>query len=171
MKRMIVACFVILCLSACASPYQRTNFFGGYDETVLAKNIFRVKFEGNGYTSPDRAKDFAMLRGAEVCLEHGYKFFVIAGDDSYTNTSSVYVPGNTTTSYTGQTTGQVYGNGQFAASSHGVATTHFTPGFFANFLKPSAVFVVIAFNDEDAPKNAFDAAFLCDSIKTKYKIK
>jgi hypothetical protein len=36
-----------------------------------------LTFKGNGYTSRERATDFNLLRCAEVCLENGYKYFVI----------------------------------------------------------------------------------------------
>jgi hypothetical protein len=60
-----------LALSGCATPYQKKNPIGGYSETQLGESIFRVSFEGNGYTSRERASDFALLRSAEIAIEMG----------------------------------------------------------------------------------------------------
>ena len=45
---------------------------GGFTESQLDTNVFRVTFKGNGYTSPDRAEDMALLRSAELALQHGF---------------------------------------------------------------------------------------------------
>src|SRR5437764_1386447 len=55
---------------ACATPYQRHGFTGGFSESQLDENVFRVNFRGNGYTSPERAADFTLLRSAELARAH-----------------------------------------------------------------------------------------------------
>ena len=73
---LLALAFVTGCV---ATGYQPQGFRGGYSETQLGENVFRVDFAGNGFTSPARAADFALLRSAEVALEHGFRFFVVAG--------------------------------------------------------------------------------------------
>ena len=35
---------------------------------------------GNGFTPPRQAADFAMLRAAEIALEHKFRYFTILGE-------------------------------------------------------------------------------------------
>jgi hypothetical protein len=65
------------------TTYQPRSWTGGYDETQLAPNVFRVGFQANQYTLPSTATDFALLRAAELTLERGYTHFaVVRGVDS-----------------------------------------------------------------------------------------
>ena len=73
---------VVLFLWGCATPYQERGFSGGYKETKLKKNVFRVSFKGNSFTDIRKASDFALLRCAELTLEKGFRFFVIGGERS-----------------------------------------------------------------------------------------
>ncbi len=59
---LLASVFSLWFLSGCATSYQQRGFAGGYSETQLAPDVFRVNFEGNGYTSSERAQDFALLR-------------------------------------------------------------------------------------------------------------
>jgi hypothetical protein len=77
MERILTVISLAVFLSACATPYQETGFGGGYSETKLSSTMFNVRFQGNGFTSPERVSDLALLRCAEVCLEHGFGFFAI----------------------------------------------------------------------------------------------
>lgn len=77
----------VIATFACATPYQPHGMSGGYSETQLGENVFRVSFEGNGYTSAVRTADFALLRSAEVALAHGYDYFIVTGDASAAITS------------------------------------------------------------------------------------
>ena len=43
----------------------------GFSETQLDTNVYTVRFSGNGYTSPSKAADFALLRSAEITLMRG----------------------------------------------------------------------------------------------------
>ena len=74
-KLLLLAPFAMF---ACVTPYQPAGVRGGYSDTQLGENVFRVDFNGNGYTTSTRAADFALLRGAELTLEHGYRFFRVA---------------------------------------------------------------------------------------------
>ncbi|MGH8355486.1 MAG: CC0125/CC1285 family lipoprotein [Pseudomonas sp.] len=70
MRIVTCLCFVAF-LSACTTPYQRDGFAGGYSEIQLDENIWRVTFEGNGYTTALRVEELALLRSAELTLEKG----------------------------------------------------------------------------------------------------
>ena len=49
MGSLFAASFTVL-LSACATSYQADGFSGGFSETQLDTNVFRVSFRGNGHT-------------------------------------------------------------------------------------------------------------------------
>jgi len=67
-------------VSGCATPYGPQSLTGGYSETQLKEDGFIVRFKGNGYTSEERSSDFALLRCAEIALEHGYSHFLIVNE-------------------------------------------------------------------------------------------
>ena len=77
MGKILIVVFLVVFVSGCATPYQKVDFGGGYSETQLSENAFNVRFQGNGFTSSQRVSDLALLRCAELCLEHGFGFFVI----------------------------------------------------------------------------------------------
>ena len=152
--------FMIALLSSCATPYQTTGLSGGFSETRLAENIFRVSFIGNGYTRGERAEDFALLRSAELTLEHGYTHFALAGSNTSSETSAVTTP---TTSYT---TGSAYASG---GRVYGNATTNTYGGQTIFISRPTASNTVFMFKGKpDIQGMIFDAKFLYDSIRKKY---
>jgi hypothetical protein len=53
---------------------------GGFSELQLSSDVYRVAFRGNGYTSPDRVIDFALLRAAELTLLQGARYFVVVNE-------------------------------------------------------------------------------------------
>jgi hypothetical protein len=57
----------------------------GFADSLIAADQFLVTFQGNGQTKPARANDFAMLRAAEITLQHGFNYFAVT---DITNTSS-----------------------------------------------------------------------------------
>lgn len=75
MRTTIIA---LLLATACATGYHESNLAGGFSETQLQDDTFRVYFHGNAFTTPEQMTDYTMLRAAEVALEHGFKFFVVA---------------------------------------------------------------------------------------------
>lgn len=120
MKRFIPGVLSLLLISGCATSYQPKGVGGGFSETQLRQDIYRVRFQGNGYTSEERAVDFTLLRCAELALESGYQFFLIfsesqtaakaafmnaatTGSSATINSGSDYIAGNSTsTIYNGQ---------------------------------------------------------------------
>jgi len=83
MMKRILATLLLLGLVGCATGYQPKSFTGGYTDMKLQDNIYRVTFKGNGYSSMERAGDFALLRSAEVTIQNGYKYFIVLETNSY----------------------------------------------------------------------------------------
>lgn len=162
MKKLI-ALVVVAALAGCATSYQAKSFSGGFSETQLDKNVFRVSFQGNGYTQSERAEDFALLRSAELTLKHGFTHFAIV-DGRQSNDYAVM-----TTPTQSYTTGSVtaYGN-----TAYGSAHTTTTGGQSFIVKKPSSTNTIVCFNGKpDNGAFVYDAQFIYNSLTEKYGIK
>lgn len=159
---LITATLVAVLLSSCATSYQPTGFTGGFSETQLAPDVFRIAFEGNGYTSTQRAQDFSMLRASELALKNGFTHLAVVDERSSTAAHSFTTSGQATT------TGTAYLSGNRATYS---GQTTYNPGQTHTFYKPRTGLVVQLFKSKPEGVFAFDAAFLQRSIKQTYKIK
>ncbi len=77
---------IVLCLSTlgiftgCATSYHRDGVTGGYSDTQLASDEFRVVFSGNVHTSDEQARDYALLRASQVTFQHGFHCFAITDE-------------------------------------------------------------------------------------------
>jgi hypothetical protein len=148
-------------VSGCATSYQSTSFTGGYSETQLAPDVFRVYFRGNGYTSGERAQDFALLRAADLCSQHSFAYFAVLDENSSTSTSAVTTPGYA------YTTGSAYAYGN-SATYNGYTT--YSPGQTIIIHKPRAGLMIRGFQTKPDGIFTFDVAFLQKSLKQKYHI-
>ena len=141
-----------LFVMGCATTYQPKSLTGGYKEVRLADNIFRVTFNGNGYTSSDRASNYCLLRCAELCIENGFKYFTLVSAVSGNSSSSFTTPAYAQTTFIGNT-----------------GYTNVYGGQTINVSKPSSSNEIICFKDK--PDGFFyEAAYVVSSIKEKYNI-
>ncbi len=147
--------------TACATSYQRTGLTGGFKDTQLAPDVFRVSFSGNAYTSVDRVQDFVLLRAAELTLANNFKFFAVinSSDQSRTETS--------VTSGSAHTTGEVFAPGGVGTYS---GTTTYSPPQVTTRYKPGVGMTIRAFQNKPDDIFAFDAAFIARAIRSKYGI-
>lgn len=150
---------ILFLLFGCATPYQpQESAYGyGYSETQLAENIFSVRFIGSNTDSAPVVSDYALLRAAEVTLEHGFTHFGIVDSKNQTKISSVTVPATTVYTpnvYTGTTTISTYGGGTYIISA------------------PQSFYTIVCYKGkpEDDKGVVFDAAFLKDSLRKKYEL-
>ncbi|WP_351079224.1 hypothetical protein [Shewanella sp. CAL98-MNA-CIBAN-0140] len=151
----------LVLLSGCSTSYQSNGFSGGYSETQLDDNVFKVSFRGNGYTRRERVSDFTLLRSAQLAVENGYKYFLVVDSNSYTSNSTY------TTPTTSNTTASAYSTGNYA---YGNATTTTTGGQTYNISKPSSSNTIVCFKEK--PKNGFsyNAEIIFKNITKKYGI-
>jgi hypothetical protein len=159
----IVALSALVVLAGCATGYQAQSFSGGFSETQLDTNVFKVTFKGNGYTHSERAEDFALLRSAEITLKHGFTHFAIVDGRQSADYGVMTTP---TQSYT---TGSVtsYGN-----TAYGSAHTMTTGGQSFIVKKPSTTNTIVCFNSKpDNGMFVYNAQFIYDSLSAKYGIK
>jgi hypothetical protein len=137
-------------LVSCATPYQAHGAAGGYSDLQLAENVFRVSFNANGYTSSEKAADFALLRSAELAAEHGFKYFVIVSAKSdeevsqYTSPTTTYSTGSRTASTSTTTGGQTY-----------------------SITKPGTTNTILCYR-EKPDGFSFETALLISNIRAKY---
>lgn len=83
MRKLIILAVVVMAITmACATAYTSGGLFGGYEDTQLSEDTFRVSFQGNGYTSEDRTTNFIFRRCAEITLEEGCRYFVMEGQET-----------------------------------------------------------------------------------------
>jgi hypothetical protein len=157
-----IGCASLCFLAGCATPYQPTGFTGGFSETQLAPDVFRVYFRGNGKTSGERAQDFALLRAADICLQHGFTCFAVLDESDSTEAQSFTTQGEA------YTTGSAYAYGNTATYS---GHTTYTTGQNHTFYKPRTGLMIRGFATKPEGVFIFDASFLQQSLKQKYHIK
>ena len=95
-KRFVsVCCWMIL--AGCGTPYKPYSYFGGggYRDVQLAENVFKITVEANGYTTSARAADLALLRAADLTLQHGVEYFIIGALADHSYSTSYTTPETT----------------------------------------------------------------------------
>jgi hypothetical protein len=84
MKRLLLAAAAALSLAACATPtpyqpYQPGGVAsGGFTETRIANDRFRVTFQGNSLTDRERVERYLLFRAAELTVAQGHDWFALA---------------------------------------------------------------------------------------------
>ena len=79
-----------LCLCACSTPYKPAKGGKGYSDSQISTNEFQVGFQGNNRTTLEEVYDFALLRSAEVSLQHGCPYFAVM-DAANTSSAKSYI--------------------------------------------------------------------------------
>jgi len=174
MKNVLIFIISFVCLSSCATAYKSQGFSGGYSETQYSENVFQVSFKGNGYTSRERASDFALLRSAEVALEHGFKYFFIVNNDNYSKNMAYTTPTHSYTSGSSFTNGTINMNrntGTYNGTTYGSATTTTYGGQTYLISKPRTTNTILCLKEKpEGNQFVFDAEFIRNSLMTKYHI-
>ena len=74
---------------ATGSGFNRT----GYSERRIEPNRFLVSFAGNSVTSRDTVERYLFFRAAELTLQNGFDYFVMADRDTNLRTRTFTTPG------------------------------------------------------------------------------
>jgi hypothetical protein len=152
-------------LAGCATSYQETGITGGHSATRLSPDQAMINFQGNGFTSADRARDFALLRAAELCLAGGYQYIqIVTGEADETHTQ---LPSTVRTSGSFNANTYDYGYGSSTTRGRFSGRSRIMPG--AIITKPSQ-FLYVKFHVENPNNNLLDARFLDQELRTKYKL-
>ncbi|MEP3891201.1 MAG: hypothetical protein ABJN69_12135 [Hellea sp.] len=86
MKRVILTVTAALALTACAtgpSAYGPSDGRSmGFENTQIEKDRFRIAYTGR---TEGEARDFALLRAAEIAIAEGYTHFKVLGGNTSSN--------------------------------------------------------------------------------------
>jgi hypothetical protein len=84
-----VLCLLMIAACQTPTPYQQatTPNGDGYTTQQLEANRFRISFKGNSLTTRQTVDTYMLYRAAEVTLESGYDYFVVANKDVDKNTA------------------------------------------------------------------------------------
>ncbi|MFN7473330.1 MAG: CC0125/CC1285 family lipoprotein [Burkholderiales bacterium] len=171
MRQTTLLFFLIATLiCGCATEYQPNKTFsvggiplfssGGFTESQLDTNVFRVTFDGNEFTAGQRASDLVLLRSADIALKHNFAFFVIVDSKTYNNVSSFTTPIQSTTTGSATRTGNMVS---------GNATTTTTGGQTYVTVMPSATNTIVYFKEKPSVQGlVYNAEFICNSLGQKY---
>jgi hypothetical protein len=153
---------LILALAGCATAYKPDGLTGGFSEAQLDTNVFRVYFRGNGYTRPERAEEFALLRSAELTLKNGFTHFVIIDSQLREKRGAYTTPTQSNTVVKATT----YGNSVYGTAS----TTAYGGETSIISSNPRIINTIMCFKGKpDIQGLIYDAQLLCDSLGNKYK--
>ena len=70
----------------------RRGLTGGYSNTQLDKDIYKISFRGNGFTSLEKVQDLLLYRCAELTESKGYKYFAILNSNTSHKDASFSMP-------------------------------------------------------------------------------
>ena len=157
---------IILCafgISGCVpTPYksQEWNFLGGYSDTKVEEDTYDIQFKGNAFTKREAVIDYALLRSAEVALEHQCVAFAII--DAKERVSTEENPEGEISYLDGQKLMHpisVYGNFSTEAGK-----TYFLQ-------KPDVVNRILCFKTQPSiDHHVYDPHFITLTLRTKYGI-
>jgi hypothetical protein len=157
-KLIYLACICLFIIQGCSTSYQHEGFTGGFSETQIDENVFRVTFSGNGYTSREKASDLALLRSADITLLKRCSYFIIV-DSNYNSSVSTYTTPSTT-----NTTGTINGS-----TYNGTSTTY--GGNTYVIQKPSNTNTIVMFKEKPSIQGIiYNADFICNSLGNKYSV-
>lgn len=126
--------FFFIFLTNCSTPYQPKNMLGGYSEEKILDDLYRVEYEGNQHSKPEKIQNYLMYRCAELTQEMGYDYFAIISDERHFDEHSVRpergASFQTTTTMSGGTRTTVSPDLQTATSS-----TKYTGVYVIKFLE------------------------------------
>jgi hypothetical protein len=80
MFRLLLLAAAAATLVSCATPYQEQNLFGGADAKELQPGVYRVSFQGNGFTTKESVQVYWLSRCAELAIARGYAGFEVLSD-------------------------------------------------------------------------------------------
>lgn len=161
MKSYLICVFLLVAVAACATKYEAEGLLGGFSETQLAPNMYRVDFKGNSMTDVQRVQDFALLRSAELTVANGFKYFAIINSNTDLNTETHVTPIHVNTNVNAYSTGRnITANARSSVSGGNIYQT----------TEPSTSNLILMLESKPSEVFSYDAFFLVQSLKKKYAI-
>ena len=78
-SRLFVRVFLPFALGACAATYHADRIDGGYRDTRIDTNVFRIVYQGDIRQKQADTDEMALLRSAEVAAQNGFAWFTSSG--------------------------------------------------------------------------------------------
>ena len=149
MKKLAAVC-IALTLSACATPYGKYGLLGGFTDSRIYENTFSISVDTNALTSQQTTSMHALFRAAELTVENGFDYFVIASDAHNSTSMALAMPGGSTSN----TTINTYGS-----TAYGRTTTTYAPTTVVPVVYPNSTLIIKSFKGTkpDGAPNAYDA--------------
>lgn len=161
-----------LALASCSTPYQSQGLTGGFSTTQLDTNVFQVSFKGNGYTSPEKAADYTLLKSAELALDNGFRYFQIIDSKQYSKISTYTTPTTVSTNINMNHQGTAQSNSYnttYSGTSHGHATSTISGGETTVVQKPRSNNTIVCYKEK--PEGfSYNAEMIKKSLRDKYGI-
>jgi hypothetical protein len=148
-------------ICGCATSYRPAHGGKGYTDSQILSNEFSVGFQGNGQTTLEDVYDFALLRSAEVVLEHGGRFFAVM---DASNTSSLHT----------FMLRQRYYSGAMAPGGFGIPAAS---GYIVDVqepktdFKPGTLLRIKCFAEKPVKPFTYDAAELRRTLRAKHGLR
>lgn len=139
MVRVLTILMISLNVSSCATSYSRLGFKGGFTEVKLDDNVYKVSYNGNGFTSSNQVTDMLLMRCADITLLNKQKYFTVINADTEVN-----------------------------ESIHLTNPSSLFPGGLHTVRKVSKTAIIETFTEKPRDKESFNAKVLCDSIGSLY---
>lgn len=106
---------IFVLLIGCSTPYKSAGLTGGYSDVQLSKDIYKVSFRGNGFTSNEKVQDYLLYRCAQLTDSKGYKYFIVlAGNENHSD--QIYT---TPTTINTHVNGNIYSKGTARTNYYG----------------------------------------------------
>lgn len=142
----IMCALALTAIVGCTIPYAPQNGNGsGYSDTQINTDSFIVGYKGR---HPLRTKELALLHSAEVAIEHGYKYFIVAQVDDL-STIHVHNTGDAFTVMYNPYVPYFYGNTSYTST------------------RPHYVYTIICFSEKPSTPS-YDARMVIENISTKH---
>jgi hypothetical protein len=77
MKKAVAGLLAVL-LAGCGTDYQARGADGGFSDKQLGPALWQVEITTNSYTDRALIREFALLRSAQLAVQHGYTHFAMA---------------------------------------------------------------------------------------------
>lgn len=120
-------------LAGCVTPFQEMQYGYGVSATPLGGDVYRVQAQLNSVSDFTMVQDYLLLRSADAAVRSGAIGFVILGGQDTSRSSTMVVPGSTTTN------AYAYGSGN---AVYGSATTTYRPTQYYNFTAPGGIITI-----------------------------
>lgn len=163
MKHLFITAGAALALTACASgpsaygPSDGRSM--GFENTKIEKDRFRIAYTGR---TEAEARDFALLRAAEIALAEGYSHFKVLGGNTYGNGGGAPVSSRIGVGVGNGGWGR-RGGGTYSNVNLGLGVNDVARALEGSKVTES-IEVVLQLSDNGDP-NVYDAKSVSDSIR------